>query len=137
MYITKNALAPSKCHQRRCSYNTKTDLHWYGNVSVYQGVLPPHVGAWLPDSPLLGNCTPLSVNPILAHPVDSNSRWKKQMSQWLLYIHLSTEMHDTKIGFPLRSQTVLLGSTMCLSPVLVTDTYNRGPDSFSWHWYEK
>jgi hypothetical protein len=60
---------------------TKTDLHSCGSVSECQGVLPAHLDALLPDSQLLGNCSPPSVNPRLVLPVDLNNRQIKQTKQ--------------------------------------------------------
>lgn len=52
----------------------KLHLRLCGSVSVCLGVLPSHLGALLPNSPLLGKCTPPSAILILPRPVDWNRK---------------------------------------------------------------
>jgi hypothetical protein len=49
-----------------------TYLRWCGSVSECRGVLPAHLDALLPDSRLVGNCTPPSAPPSLILPAESN-----------------------------------------------------------------
>ena len=60
---------PELKHSELCE-TPKSHLRLCGSVSACLGALACHLGALLPNSPLLGKCTPPSANLILPHPVD-------------------------------------------------------------------